>query len=169
MLPLVLLLLLLGIFLLVAEAFIPGGIVGTIGVIAIIVSGILFVRDYGWDAGLIYFGISALVGFGAWLYGFLIIARRLALTPHEPKAAPRGGNTQIGNSGLVVKTLRPAGEIEIDGIRRAARSDLSNLEISPGTKVIVTGVDSSYLLVEPMPTPTDTASPTAPADHPSSS
>ena len=55
----------------------------------------------------------------------------------------------MGASGRVVKTLRPIGEIEIEGKRAPSRSDLSHLEIPPGTEVIVIGIDSSYLVVEP--------------------
>jgi membrane-bound serine protease (ClpP class) len=149
MLPLILLLLFIGLFLLVIEAFVPGGVVGTVGVLLIIASGILFVRDYGWDAGLGYFAASTVIGFATWLAGFLLIARRLALTPHKPKTTPRENDPRIGASGRVVKTLRPTGEIEIDGRRCAARSDLSNAEIPPGTEVVVIDVDGSYLVVEP--------------------
>ena len=102
MLPLIIFLLLLGLLLLFIEAFIPGGIVGTFGVLIIIVSGVFFVRDYGWGPGLGYFAVSAVVGFTVWLSGFLIIARHLALKPYEPSLTPpqqRSANGRVRTRG----------------------------------------------------------------------
>jgi len=150
MLPLILLLLLIGLLLLVVEAFVPGGIVSTIGVVLIIISGILFVQDYGRTAGMIYFAISAVVGFVVWLLGFLLIARSLALKPPSTAEPAAGGDPRIGAIGRVVQALRPTGTIELGHRRCAARTDASNTEVPEGARVVVTGVDSSYLVVEPI-------------------
>jgi membrane-bound serine protease (ClpP class) len=151
LLAIILFLLLLGLLMLVIEAFIPGGIVATVGALLILGSGFLFVQQYGWNAGIVYFGISAVIGFCAWLFGFLYFARRLALAPPVPEEeAEEKAHPLVGKHGRVVQILRPTGTIEIEGHRHPARSDLAVAEIPVGTEVQVIGIDSSYLVVEPV-------------------
>lgn len=149
MLTLIIILLLLGILLLMAEAFIPGGIVGSLGVIVMLISGFLFAREYGWGLGGVYFGVGAVVGFCAWLFTFLYFAKRISLSPI--KAGGSGElDSLVGLRGMVVQSLRPSGTIIIGDRRYSARTEGSTAEVGQGLEVKVVGVDSTFLVVEPV-------------------
>lgn len=149
MLTLIILLLLIGILLLMAEAFIPGGIVGSLGVIVMLISGLLFAQEYGWGLGGVYFGLGAVVGFCAWLFTFLYFAKRISLSPAKTGSAGEL-DSLVGLRGTVVQSLRPSGTIVIGDRRYSARAEGSTTELGQGQEVKVVGVDSTFLVVEPV-------------------
>ncbi|HUT23767.1 MAG TPA: NfeD family protein [Sumerlaeia bacterium] len=141
-------LLLVGLFLFILEAVLPGGVVGTIGAVLIIVSAVLCYNQYGAATGSLYllgsFALAVAVGFSA----FFLIAKRLALSPPGP-SRPDEEEDIAGAVGYVAKRLTPTGYVEIDGQRRSARAETSIKAVEKGEEVVVVGRDGVYLVVAP--------------------
>lgn len=141
-------LLFVGLLLFILEAVLPGGIAGTIGAILIIVSTVLCYNHYGAATGSLYllgsFALAAIVGFSA----FLLIAKRLALSPPEP-SRPDEEKDFVGAVGYVAKRLTPTGYVGINGRRHSARAETSIKAVEVGEEVVVVGRDGMYLVVAP--------------------
>ena len=156
----IVLLLLMGLLLLLVEAFVPGGILGAIGAILIVASAVICYMHYGAAAGTIYLACSLTLALTVGLWAFFTISRRLAISPPEP-TGPAGPDLEawVGTAGRVVKALDPTGFVEIEGKRLQARTQSSEQSIPEGQLVVVTGVDSTFLVVGPwtteQQTPTD--------------
>ena len=150
MLLIIIVLLIVGLLLFVLEAFLPGGIVGVIGAIAIVASAVLCFTHFGPVTGTLYLAVSLALSVTVGLCSFLFIAKRLALTPPEPaQPSGEGEKSLVGATGRVTKTLNPTGNVEINGRRHMARAESSLEAISKGEAVAVIGIDSTYLVVVP--------------------
>ena len=71
---------------------------------------------------------------------------RAAFDP-ELAALPEGVDTPVGERGLTLSVLRPAGLVEIDGRRVDVVTDGEWVE--PGVAVVVTEVEGNRVVVEP--------------------
>ena len=142
---LVLLLFLAGMALLFCEMFIPGGILGMIGIISIGGSIFLAFRDYPDNTALAVLAgelLALAVGvvIGLRIFPHTPIARRLTLA-REFNAS--GGFTSassdleeyVGKEGVAVTTLRPAGMALIDGNRINVVTDGEFIEKDAPVKV----------------------------------
>ena len=146
----IVLLLLMGLLLLLVEAFVPGGILGAIGALLIVASAVICYMHYGVVTGTIYLACSLALAVGVGLWAFFTISRRLAISPPEP-AGPAGPDLEgwVGTGGRVVNALDPTGFVEIEGQRLQARTESSEQSCPEGQLVVVTGVDSTFLVVGP--------------------
>ena len=113
-----------GLIAILCEIFIPGGIMGIIGVLLILASVITAFRYLGADGGLIMLVIAAVLGPLTWFFG-------LSMFPKSPlgkyltlkaSAKPEEGyrpldfdlQELVGREGVAVTTLRPSGIAEIE-------------------------------------------------------
>ena len=144
-----------GTALILMEAFMPGfGAAGIAGVILEIVA-IVCISRYGTDAALIAtFLVLLLIGLAIFLSYRSVVRGRLSKSPlvlkNEESAAPPEGASSapdkwVGKDGVVATPLRPAGFIEIGGVRLSAATSGAFLE--KGTAVLVEGVQGDHLLV----------------------
>ena len=143
-------LLVLGYVLLLLELFLPGGILGILG-IGTVVYGCWLAFGLGpmWGGGAVLISVVATVGL------ILLIlrsraARRLVLdsSPSRDWKAPRAGLQElVGRRGVAVSTLRPAGIVEIDGERLDVVTDSEFLDV--GVEVMVSEVEGGRIVVEP--------------------
>jgi len=151
---LVALLFIAGLVLIFCELFVPGGILGTVGVVSI--GGSIYLAFQRYPEGAVLILIGELLGLGAGvLVGLRIfphtpIARRLTLTREFDAqegftSASSDLERYIGKEGVAITTLRPAGMALIEGkrvnvvtdgefIERDARVRVSEVE---GGRVVV--------------------------------
>ena len=123
----VIILLLVGLLLLLLEAFVPGGIVGTIGTAVIAISVIFCYSRYGAGLGTVYLLASAALAIAVAASAFFFISRRMALSPPEPAGETAHGlDPRVGARGRVTRTLSPTGYVEIEGKRRTISSQAAS-------------------------------------------
>ncbi len=145
-------LIIVGIALIVAEAFVPSfGALGLGGIAAFIFGSIMM-----FDSGIPGFGVSvtfvvaiAIIAglFLLWLVSYLVKLRR--------RGAVTGRESILGGTGTAMDTFAGAGRIWLEG---AAWAAVSKVPVEKGQQVVVTAIDGLTLEVEPA---TDTGSPEA--------
>ena len=145
-------LLVLGYVLLLMELFLPGGILGILGLASVI---------YGcWSAfalGPVWGGSAVLLSVLTTAGLMVLIARsraaRKLVLDSSPsrdwKAPPAGLEDLLGQEGVTVSPLRPAGIVEIDGRRMDVVADSEFLGARVRVRVCV--VEGTRVVVEPLP------------------
>lgn len=136
-------LILVGIALIVAEAFVPSfGALGFGGIAAFIFGAIMM-----FDSGVPGYGISIsfVVGFAAiagllllWMVSYLVKLRR--------RGAVTGKESMLGGTGIAMESFAGAGRIWLEGAPWAA---VSKNRIEKDQPVVVTAIDGLTLEVEP--------------------
>lgn len=145
-------LLVLGYLLLLAELFVPGGVLGILGFLLIVYAvNLSFEIGRFWGVGTIVLSLFVTVGL---IFGFARsrAAKRLMLSADdgkEWKSADGGLAGLVGKIGTSVSTLRPAGVADFDGVRVDVVSDSEFLEA--GTCIRVCQVQGNRVLVEAAP------------------
>ena len=139
------LLILLGIGLMVAEAFAPSfGALGLGGIAAFVFGAIMM-----FDSGVPGFGISkafvislAIVAalFVIWLVGFVLKLRK--------RGAVYGSEAIVGRSGIAMEDFKDDGKVWVEGEAWAARS---KVPIAKDQEIIVTALDGLTVDVKPAP------------------
>lgn len=144
-----------GIVMLISEFFIPGLIVGTIGLILIGASCVYAWMQYP-EQGLIIMvaeliGVAASVAGGMYMMTNTKLGSRIVLTTRQDTAEgwtiPTQNPALVGKTGTVYTRLRPAGKIVVDGERIDAVSN--GTFIDKGTPVRVIDVEGVRVVVEP--------------------
>ena len=140
--------------LIILEAFIPGfGVAGIFGIILEVVALWATWRLHGLTTALIaLFAVLILIGFAIFLSYRSAMNGRLSRSPlvlkeTETVGAAATPDQWIGREGVTVTALRPAGEINIGGVRLKAAS--SGDFIQKGTAVLVTGTEGDHLVIRP--------------------
>jgi membrane-bound serine protease (ClpP class) len=112
-----------GFFLIAAEVFLPGLILGTIGLLCLAASVALVFVEYGTSAGVLaafVIGAVTFTGFLVWLNIFprTFVGRRLLLRTRQPAdQTAEGHRTLVGVSGEALTPLRPSGTARLGGKR----------------------------------------------------
>lgn len=140
--------------LIILEAFIPGfGVAGIFGIILEIVALWATWNLHGVVTSLIaLLAVLILIGFAIFLSYRSAMKGRLSRSPLVLKETETPGTAAdpakwIGQEGVAVTALRPAGEIDIGGVRLNASS--SGDFVPKGTAVLITGREGSRLIVRP--------------------
>ena len=147
--------LIIGIILILLEAVVPFGLSIISGGVIIAASAWLCFHEYGPVGGGFYLAVSLAFSIGAAVWCFRSGLSWLALKPPETSAkgqktqAPRNAMPRQGDRGRVLQPLHPTGSIMCGGQRWAARTLNPEQELGVGCEVVIQGVDSIYLLVEP--------------------
>ena len=144
---------LMGIILIFVEVFMPGGVLGGLGVVCLVASmAISFVKYEA--AGL---AISAVVVVSCSVASYIVALKILPRTSLGRglflKETQEGFDTHkdeldalVGKRGVTLSMLRPTGKVEIDGDRYDA---LTTGEFTdPGVTIVVAGIESNQLVVE---------------------
>jgi membrane-bound ClpP family serine protease len=138
-------LLLIGVALLVAEAHVPGGILGAVGGVALATGAALAIASAGAGAAVVVAAILAsLASAAVWL----LVATRKSLATRRLKAAS-GREALSGQTGIVRSWNGEGGQVFVDGaLWRARRSWPDDAEeISTGDAVVVERVNGLTLCV----------------------
>ena len=140
--------------LIILEAFIPGfGVAGIFGIILEVVALWATWKLHGVPTALIaLLAVLILIGFAIFLSYRSAMNGRLSRSPlilKETEAAGVDASPEqwIGREGVTVTALRPAGQIDIGGVRLNAAS--SGDFIPKGTAVLVTGTEGDHLVIRP--------------------
>ncbi|MHA3775319.1 NfeD family protein [Verrucomicrobiota bacterium sgz303538] len=139
--PIILCLLILGAALLLIEVFIPGLVVGTMGVLALVGATVLTYMHEGTSAGnlLVFAELIAGTVFMIWWFWYVPksgFAKRWTLHSHVPPAVSGFNGNLIGRVGEAVSVLRPAGIAAIDGQRVAVVSEGDLIQKGEALRVI---------------------------------
>lgn len=144
---------LLGVVLLAVEIFIiPGfGISGILGLVALIGASVLSFHRLGTMAGALTIGGGAII---AGLMFFLLpktrAARAMVLTQqHNENVADRSLHALVGQYGVALTTLRPAGTVQVNGQPIDVVTDGEYIE--QGTDVRIARVEGLRAIVERLP------------------
>lgn len=143
-----LLLILAGIALMAAEVYLPGGVAGAAGLVALVLGG-LFLFDASIPSaqvskGLIIGMVLAVVAF------FLTVVRAVMRSRRQPPGSATSEDL-VGEDGIVERTLEPTGIVRARNESWTARA--TGDPIPAGTRVRVTKVDGLTLEVEPIDEP----------------
>lgn len=157
------LLLVLGIFIVLMEAFVPsGGILGVLAAI-VLVSSMIFAFKESDGVGFVFLGIvilcvPAVVIFGLKIFPKTPIGRRVILKPSVESVEERGKagvsdedfSHLQGKVGKTATPLRPSGIIEIDDERYSAVAE--GELIDKNVEIIVVKIEGNSVVVEPRET-----------------
>lgn len=146
-----------GIFMLGAEIYVPGGILGVLGVLCLvgaIVTGFVISTQFGFlSAALIIIGSAA--GLYLWVRMFpkTSAGRRLTLSADGKafKAAPDDAPDLAGKVGIAGTALRPGGIAAIDG--RRVDVIAAGVWIDAGARIRVSAVHGNRIEVVPLTEP----------------
>lgn len=142
------LLLVLGVGLIVAEAHLPtSGVLGGVGVVALAVAGLLL-----FDTDSEGFGVSIplVIGIAIFFGGGLAIAVSKVV---EARRGPvyTGSEELVGREGVVRVALDPVGQVFVEGaLWRAEVVDRDAAPVTSGVRVRVESVDGLTLMVRPI-------------------
>jgi membrane-bound ClpP family serine protease len=141
-----------GIFLIVIEIwFVPGGIVGIIGVVCMGIAIFLSFRDYGDTQGFITLAISATVLVAAIIFGFKTnLWDKVSLNTTISGRAFEETDTlvKVGDEGVTLSALRPIGNGEFNDQIYEIRS--FGEYVNPGVKVKIVMIKENKIFVEPI-------------------
>jgi membrane-bound ClpP family serine protease len=150
-----------GLFLGLLEIFIPSGGVLTFLTLVAITSSIIFAFCYNFAFGAIYMVsivmlIPCLIWLAVIIWPYTIIGRRVLLHPEDdPALRPNADlldlKQLIGQRGVTRTKMIFSGQIEINGRKYNAISDIESLERN--VPIVVVGLDSMTLLVRRDETP----------------
>jgi membrane-bound serine protease (ClpP class) len=139
-------LLLIGAALVIAEAHVPGGVLGVIGGVALIAGGVIVIGALGGGAALaipVGLGLGAAAGAWAWL-----VVRK---TAGARRVRIRGGAEGLcGHVGVVRQWAEPGGQVFVDGALWRARhrpADEDGEALRQGDRVVVEVVSGLTLSV----------------------
>jgi membrane-bound ClpP family serine protease len=139
-------LLLCGAALVVAEAHVPGGVLGVAGGLALVLGGVIVIAALGGGAAIaIPVGAGLGLSTGAW---GLFVARKAAATRRTPMHS--GAEGLRGRLGVVRRWSEPDGQVFVDGALWRARHDWPATEaeaLHEGDPVVVERVSGLTLCV----------------------
>jgi membrane-bound ClpP family serine protease len=139
-------LLVMGAVLVVAEAHVPGGILGAAGGLALIAGGIIVIAALGGGAAL---AVPVGLGLGAAAGGWALLVTRKAIDVR--RARVRAGSEGLcGQIGVVRHWNDPAGQVFVDGALWRARNDCADVDdaaLHEGDPVVVERVSGLTLSV----------------------
>lgn len=149
----------LGFLMLAAEVFVPGMVIGTLGLLSLAASVVVGYAGFGPMAGtLLLAGVSVvtLVGFVAWMKMFpsTPIGRRIMLSRQLERGestAASAAESIVGMEGEATSPLRPSGMARIGGHRVDVVAESRFVE--PGERVVVVAQRDLRIIVRPLEDP----------------
>jgi membrane-bound serine protease (ClpP class) len=140
------LLLVLGVGLIIAEAHLPSGILGGVGVVALIASGLVL---YDTDSDALEVSVPVVVVTGLLLGGFMAFAVQRTVLAHR-RPVMTGWEEMVGAAGEVRQPLDPLGQVFVEGALWRARPADEATSVDRGYRVRVESVDGLTLIVRPL-------------------
>jgi membrane-bound serine protease (ClpP class) len=139
----IVLLLILALVLFVAEAHVPSGILGILGIAALVGAGLIY-RDEGHSLPVAVIVAVALV-----LGALVVLAGRKALAAHHNEPVRTGYEELAGATAEVRSDLDPEGQVFVQGAIWHARLRDREGRVTVGDRVRVESVDGLTLVVRP--------------------
>jgi membrane-bound serine protease (ClpP class) len=143
------LLLVLAVALIVAEAHLAaGGVLGIAGIAALIGAGLLL---YDTDSEALEVSVPAVIAAGVVFGGMLVFAGQRVVAAHRNEPVRTGWEEMIGSVGEVREPLDPEGQVFVGGALWRARPAEDEAEVGVGSRVRVESVNGLTLIVRPLP------------------
>lgn len=139
-------LLLMGAVLAVAEAHVPGGVLGVAGGVALMAGGIVVIATLGGSAAL---AVPVGVGLGAAAGGWALVVTRKAASVRRAHVQA-GAESLCGRVGVVRGWSEPVGQVYVDGALWRARQGWAEVDgeaLHEGDTVVVERVSGLTLSV----------------------
>lgn len=137
-------LILLGVILIISEAFVPAyGVLGTGGVISFVIGSVIFMHT---DVPGYAVALPLVIGVAIAVAGILVGIVWMAMRSHKQPVVS-GREEMVGAIGEVVADFEGRGSVHVHGERWQARSDLL---LKRGQAVAVTGIHGLVLDVKPV-------------------
>lgn len=137
-------LLLAGAALVIAEAHVPGGVLGVVGGLALITGGVIVIAALGGGAAV---AVPVGIGIGAIAAGWTLVITRKAAAARQARVQS-GAEGLRGRLGVVRSWAEPAGQVFVDGALWRARHDWPLDEaLREGDPVVVERVSGLTLCV----------------------
>jgi membrane-bound ClpP family serine protease len=139
-------LLLIGALLVIAEAHLPGGFLGVLGGVALVVGGVVVIGALGGGAAL---AVPVGVGIGVAAGGWALVATRTAAGARR-RRIQSGAEALAGRVGVVRRWSEPAGQVYVDGAlwrARHERAEDDDEALREGDPVVVERVSGLTLSV----------------------
>jgi len=140
----IVLLLVLALVLFVVEAHVPSGVIGILGVGALVAAGVIY-REEGHSLPIVVIVAVALV-----LGALVVLAARKALAAYRNEPVRTGYEEMEGKIAEVRSTLDPEGQVFVHGAVWHARLSDAGGRATPGDRVRVESVDGLTLMVVPV-------------------
>lgn len=138
-----------------AEVFVPGGILGSLGALALVAAVLTGFAAFGPTmGGYLAAAVIVLVGISVLLWIKLFprsrLGQKMTVTQdlREAKATPEGGADLIGKEGVAASHLRPAGFAMIEGRRVDVVTE--GLMVRRNERVRVVRVEGNRVVVAPV-------------------
>jgi membrane-bound serine protease (ClpP class) len=139
------LLLVLAVALIAAEAHLgTGGVLGIAGIAALIGAGLLL---YDTDSEALEVSVPAVITAGVVLGGMLVFAGQRVAAAHRNEPVRTGWEEMIGSVGVVRQPLDPEGQVFVGGALWRARPAEGEAEVGVGSRVRVESVSGLTLIV----------------------
>jgi membrane-bound serine protease (ClpP class) len=152
---LVVLLAVVGIGLIMSEIFVPGGVLGFLGLCALVASIVIAATHFSAAGIIATVALIAVAGVGAWLFTFRVLrktrmARGIFLSTTQQGISVLSGTAEqykrlIGKRGVAQSYLRPAGVADIDGERVDVVTE--GEYVPAGTPIEVIELEANHLVV----------------------
>ncbi len=136
-------LLVVAVVLFIAEAHLPSGILGILGIGALVGAGLIY-RHEGHSLP-----VAVIVGVALVLGALVMLAGRKALAAHRNEPVRTGYEEMAGTSAEVRSTLDPEGQVFAQGAIWHARLAGGGGRVDVGDRVRVESVDGLTLVVRP--------------------
>ena len=159
---LIVVLFIIGLILLGFEVFVPGGVLGILGIGALLGAVVVTFLERGVAAGAMAFGVALVLVLALLAVELLVLPRthagqRLFLKARITGTSAAVNEDQVsalvGRTAVAATTLAPSGYVMVDGGRREAFCRAGFAEA--GTELKVVAVDNFRLIVTPISSPTD--------------
>ncbi len=144
-----------GMMLIGVEVFIPGGVLGTLGAVALLAAAIIAFQIFSPStATAIAFGMIVMAGgvIALWIRFFprTSIGRKMtvSLDLMSSKGTEAHLPSLLGKTGVTLTPLRPAGYVDIDGHRIDVVTHGEMIEMK--TRIRVTAIEGNRVVVEPL-------------------
>jgi membrane-bound serine protease (ClpP class) len=142
------LLLVLAVALIAAEAHLgAGGVLGFAGIAALIGAGLLL---YDTDSEALEVSVPAVIAAGVVFGGMLVFAGQRVVAAHRNEPVRTGWEEMIGSVGEVREPLDPEGLVFVGGALWRARPAEGEAEVGVGSRVRVESVSGLTLIVRPL-------------------
>jgi membrane-bound serine protease (ClpP class) len=140
------LLLVLGVALIIAEAHLPTGLLGAAGVGALIASGLVL---YNTDSDAFGVSVPVVIVTGLLLGGSIVFAVQRTVLAHR-RPVMTGWEEMVGKIAEVRDPLDPVGHVFVEGALWRARPADEGTSVDRGYRVRVESVDGLTLIVRPL-------------------
>jgi membrane-bound serine protease (ClpP class) len=138
-------LLLAGAALVIAEAHVPGGVLGVLGGVALILGGVIVIAALGGGAAV---AVPVGIGLGVITGGWTVVVARKAAVARRARVQA-GAEGLCGHIGVVRRWDEPSGQVFVDGALWRARHEWPSNEdaLHEGDPVVVERVSGLTLCV----------------------